>query len=63
MQANVNLHILPMLKSTFSLDTAQFIFYSTLYKLQAKQRDFNPSLAEHDMSCLRKQCRFRSVGF
>ena len=23
----------------------------------------NPSLAEHDMSCLSKQCRSRSVGF
>ena len=23
----------------------------------------NPSLAEHDMPCLRKQCRSRSVGF
>ena len=24
---------------------------------------FNPSLAEHDMPCLSKQCRSRSVGF
>ena len=24
---------------------------------------FNPSLAEHDMPCLRKQCRSRSIGF
>ena len=24
---------------------------------------FNPSLAEHDMPCLSKQCRFRSVVF
>ena len=24
---------------------------------------FNPSLAEHDMLCLSKQCRSRSVGF
>ena len=24
---------------------------------------FNPSLAKHDMSCLSKQCRSRSVGF
>ena len=23
----------------------------------------NPSLAKHDMPCLRKQCRSRSVGF
>ena len=23
----------------------------------------NPSLAEHNMPCLRKQCRSRSVGF
>ena len=23
----------------------------------------NPSLAEHDMPCLSKQCRSRSVGF
>ena len=25
--------------------------------------DVNPSLAEHDMPCLSKQCRSRSVGF
>ena len=31
-----------------------FTFLSTL---------FNPSLAEHDMPCLSKQCRSRSVGF
>ena len=24
---------------------------------------FNPSLAEHDVPCLSKQCRSRSVGF
>ena len=24
---------------------------------------FNPSLAKHDMPCLSKQCRSRSVGF
>ena len=24
---------------------------------------FNPSLAEHDMPCLSKQCRSRSIGF
>ena len=26
-------------------------------------RFYNPSLAEHDMPCLSKQCRSRSVGF
>ena len=25
--------------------------------------NINPSLAEHDMPCLSKQCRSRSVGF
>ena len=27
------------------------------------QDDLNPSIAEHDMRCLSKQCRSRSVGF
>ena len=28
-----------------------------------KLKKEGPSLAEHDMPCLSKQCRFRSVGF
>ena len=31
--------------------------------LQSLFLRFNPSLAKHDMPCLSKQCRSRSVGF
>ena len=31
--------------------------------LKADKFNLNPALAEHDMHCLSKQCRSRSVGF
>ena len=45
--------------------TESFIitFPSSQYDLNNVERNVNLSLAEHDMPCLSKQCRSRSVGF
>ena len=41
-----------------------FILYTTYNSLiLVRLKSTNPSLAEHDMPCLSKQCRSRSLGF
>ena len=40
-----------------------YIFYPLLQEINLYPRNVNPSLAEHDMPCLTKQRRSRSVGF
>ena len=40
-----------------------WVLIDNIFTFWCKMSFFNPSLAKHDMSCLSKQCRSRSVGF
>ena len=46
----------------FDLNNHYTYNHLTWHTLYSMQHQLNPSLAEHDMPCLSKQCRSRSVG-
>ena len=46
-----------------TVDIREFVKFYFFKKSDQLHTNINPSLAEHDMHCLSKQCRSRSVGF
>ena len=46
-----------------SAQSELFAYCPLYYNIHECEVTFNPSLAEHDMPCLSKQRRSRSVGF
>ena len=63
--SSVSLIISSISSASSSVPFAPFCLFSLRqYKMIHKGwHVFNPSLAEHDMPCLSKHCRSRSVGF